>query len=152
LIAGFGRRAGLESKEDFKMTFIRKAASAALVTLSVGGMLAASVAPAAAGASTGTWRYYRPGAYGYHHGYYGHGYYGPRYGYGYGGPYYGGDYYGYRHHHSDGGAIAAGLIGGLALGAIAASASQPHYGRCWKAPRKVLVHGHWRTRRVTVCQ
>jgi hypothetical protein len=47
-----------------------------------------------------------------HRGFVGHrGYYGPRYGYG----------YGYRPYRNNGGAVAAGLIGGLALGAIASN-------------------------------
>jgi hypothetical protein len=43
------------------------------------------------------------------------------YGYGYGGPR-------YYHRRNNGGAIAAGLIGGLAVGALAASAARPAYG------------------------
>ena len=48
--------------------------------------------------------------------------------YGWGGRHHGG-YYSHRYHRRhNGGAIAAGLIGGLALGAIAASAARPAYG------------------------
>lgn len=55
-----------------------------------------------------------------------------------------------------GGAIAAGVIGGLALGAIAASAAQPrpvYVGGCYKVRRSVWseYHGHYVVRRVTVC-
>ena len=49
------------------------------------------------------------------------GYYGPRYGWGY--PY----RYGYYRGYDGGGAVAAGLIGGLALGAIASAAANPYY-------------------------
>ncbi len=45
------------------------------------------------------------------------GYYGPRYG-----------YRGYRGYRNNGGAVAAGLIGGLALGAIAANSYNYNYG------------------------
>ncbi|HZH52738.1 MAG TPA: hypothetical protein VEZ16_12745 [Microvirga sp.] len=58
--------------------------------------------------------------------------YGPRWGGGYRsaywGPRYG--YYGYPYRYRrgwDGGAVAAGLIGGLALGAIASAATNPYY-------------------------
>ncbi len=64
--------------------------------------------------------------------FYGHrrGFYGPRYGYR---PYYGYRRYGYpygyyrRGYGYGGGAIAAGLIGGLALGSIASAAANPYY-------------------------
>jgi hypothetical protein len=65
------------------------------------------------------------------------GYYGPRYGWGGGwrGGYYGPGYggwgypyrYGYYRGYDGGGAVAAGLIGGLALGAIASAAANPYY-------------------------
>lgn len=58
----------------------------------------------------GGWGGYRPA------------YYGPGYGYGY----YGGGYPYYRRY-DNGGAVAAGLIGGLALGAIAGAATNPYY-------------------------
>ena len=64
----------------------------------------------------------------------------------------------WRHHH--GGAIAAGVIGGLALGAIAASAAQPVYvapayaPACYRAKQAVTdVYGtvlYYRT--VKVCE
>src|SRR5918997_3319488 len=60
------------------------------------------------------------------------GYYGPRYGGGWRGGYYGPRYgwgypyrYGYYRGYDGGGAVAAGLIGGLALGAIASAAANP---------------------------
>ncbi len=59
----------------------------------------------------------------------------------------------WRHRH--GGAIAAGIIGGLALGAIAASAAQPTYyaGGCYRVRKAVWsdFHGAYVVRRVTVC-
>ena len=71
---------------------------------------------------------YRPAyyGYGYRSPYYGGGYYRPAY---YGSRYYGGYYpYGYyRRGYDGGGAVAAGLIGGLALGAIASAATSPYY-------------------------
>ena len=63
------------------------------------------------------------GGYGYPYGY----------GYGYGYPYYGGYY-------DNGGAVVAGLIGGLALGAIANAATHPVYrtaGDCFYERRQV---------------
>ena len=54
-----------------------------------------------------------------------------------------------------GGAIAAGVIGGLALGAIAASAAQPRVvGSCYTVRRTVWddFRGHYVTRRVRVCE
>jgi hypothetical protein len=65
----------------------------------------------------------------------------------------------WRHRgHFGGGAIAAGVIGGLALGALAASAAtaQPSYvvgGGCYRV-RKTMwsdYHGAYVSRRVTVC-
>lgn len=61
-----------------------------------------------------------------------------------------------------GGAIAAGIVGGLALGALAASArpsyaapvvADPGYGGCYRVRRAVWsdYHGAYVTRRVTVC-
>ena len=75
-------------------------------------------------------RYGFGGGYGYRPAYYG-----PRYGYGYGyrPAYYGSRYYGgyypYRSYRRgyNGGAVAAGLIGGLALGAIAGAVTNPYY-------------------------
>lgn len=88
------------------MSKTKKVLASGLAAVTLGGAAIVSSAPAEAG------------------------YYGHRYG-GYGG-YYGGGYrhagyYGYRPYYRrgyGGGAVAAGLIGGLAVGAIAASASQ----------------------------
>ena len=71
------------------------------------------------------------GGYGYRRAYYGGGY-RPYYGgyrpyYGYRGAYYGGGYPYYRRGWDGGGAVAAGLIGGLALGTVAAAATNPYY-------------------------
>jgi hypothetical protein len=91
-------------------------------------------------------RYY--GGYGYHRRYYG--------GYGYAPAYYGGygDYpgYYYRRRSNSGGAFAAGLIGGVALGAILASSAQASP-RCYLAPRRVVsATGDTYIRRVRVCR
>jgi hypothetical protein len=88
---------------------------AGLAALALGGAVLVSAAPAEAGASTGRWRNgmvagsagvgyygrqaYRPGGYGYR------------------------PSYGYHRSRNRGGAVAAGVIGGLALGALAASPS-----------------------------
>lgn len=87
---------------------LKTAAVASLIVLTAFGGMAASTTPAEAGSRTGTWRYYNPTGYGYGHGY-------------------GGRYGGWRRH-NNGGAVAAGLIGGLAIGALAASAAYPAYG------------------------
>ncbi len=64
-------------------------------------------------------------------------------------------YYG---HGYGGGAVAAGLIGGMALGAMAASqaGAAPAYadeGECWIERRKVLTRsGYYVLRRVQVCE
>jgi hypothetical protein len=106
--------------------------------------------------------YARPGfrggyAYrGARYGYRGVGYYGPRYRYGYYGPRYG---YGYPYYRrSNGGAVAAGLIGGLALGAIAANAARPVYYQrpvyadCWVERRRAYTRrGNVVIRSVRVC-
>ncbi|HEX2135673.1 MAG TPA: hypothetical protein VHG30_07150 [Microvirga sp.] len=77
--------------------------SAALGALALGGALMASAEPASAGARTGTWRN------GMVAGPLGVGYYGyPRF------------HRPYHRRRDVGGAVAAGLIGGLALGALAA--------------------------------
>lgn len=91
----------------------------------------------------------RPAAYygGYRPAYYG-GYY-PRYGY----PY-------YRQRRSNSGAVAAGLIGGLALGAIAANVARPAYyypattvaTSCWIERRRTYTRrGRVVIRQVEVC-
>jgi len=98
----------------------------------------------------GYWGGYRP--YGYWGGYRPVGYY-PRYGYGYGYPYY------YRRR-SNAGAVAAGLVGGLALGAIAANAARPAYyypsttvaASCWFERRRAFDRfGRRVITRVQVC-
>ncbi|WP_245421979.1 hypothetical protein [Alsobacter soli] len=62
-------------------------------------------------------------------------------------------YYGYRHGWG-GGAVAAGLAGGLALGALAAAAAQPTYvaGDCYVVRERVLTDYGWRRIRRTVCE
>lgn len=94
---------------------------------------------------------------------------GPRYGYGYGPrPYWGGyrpgyygygygNPYGYYRSYDNSGAVVAGLIGGLALGAIANAprtyrpvAYQPH---CWYQPRRVVNrYGALVVRQVRTCR
>ncbi|WP_246776693.1 hypothetical protein [Microvirga sp. VF16] len=98
-------------------------------------------------------RYYAPRYYGgARYGYYGRrGYYGGRYGYGY--P------YGYYRRPNYGGAVAAGVIGGLALGAIASAAANPYYGPAYYAPprcaferrRVVNPYGRVVVRRIRTC-
>jgi hypothetical protein len=100
---------------------------------------------------------YYPG-YGYGYGYpysnsvygYGYPYRSYDYGYGYGYPYY--------RRYDNGGAVAAGLIGGLALGAIAANAARPVYYQrpvysdCWFERRRIVNrYGRANIRRVRVC-
>jgi hypothetical protein len=103
---------------------------------------------------------------GYNRAYYGRGYgyrpgfYGPRYGYR---PAYYGGYYPYRSYRRgfNGGAVAAGLIGGLALGAIASAATNPYYyspayytpaRTCYVERRRVVNrYGRVGIRRVQTC-
>jgi hypothetical protein len=136
---------------------------AGLAALALGGAILASAAPAEAGASTGRWRNGMvAGPYGA--GYYGQQAYRPT-GYGYRGG------YGYRRH-NNGGAVAAGLVGGLALGALATApaysypaypaypvASPGYYGDVYEAPacytvrrRYVDTWGRTFVRREQVCQ
>lgn len=91
-------------------------------------------------------------------------YYGRRY-YGYRPAYYGRRYYGYPYRYyrrsSNGGAVAAGLVGGLALGAIASAASNPYYYRpayyrpartCFTERRRIVNrYGRVVVRRVQTC-
>src|SRR5215204_4611883 len=102
---------------------IKTVTMAGLAALTLGGCMLAVSAPAEAGyrgayyGGPGFYRpYYRPAYYG---GYYGRPYYRPRYG---------------------GGAVAAGLIGGLALGALATSSAYaaPYYA----GPRYVATPGY----------
>lgn len=120
----------------------RRIALGAVAALTLSGALAVSPAPAQA--QWGYWGY-RPAAY---------------WGGGWGYPYR--PYWHHRRHHH-GAAVAAGLIGGLALGALAA---RPYYhpypayyarpvvygGECW-VERRVRIN-HWGeriVRRVRVC-
>ncbi len=62
---------------------------------------------------------------------------------------------GYYHRHRHyGGYAAAGIIGGLALGALAASAARPAYAsECYRVRQRVWIDGYgYGYRRVTVCQ
>jgi hypothetical protein len=106
--------------------------------------------------------YRRAGFYGprYGHGYRPVGYYGRRYRHGYYGPRYRYGYYGYPYYRrsNNGGAAVAGLIGGLALGAIAANAARPvyyqrpAYSNCWfERRRTVNRYGTVKIRRIRVC-
>ena len=88
------------------MVCTKKVFAVGAAALVIGGSLI-TTAPATAGESTGRWRN------GMVAGPYGPGYYGQRYAYR--------PNYGYRRH-NNGGAVAAGVIGGLALGALASSA------------------------------
>ena len=81
------------------------------------GSLTVSTTPAEAGASTGTWKYGTPYRGGYRGAYRGGGGYAYR-----GGPRY------YGRGYNRGGAVAAGVAGGLALGALGAAAAAPYYG------------------------
>ena len=112
-----------------------------------------------------TWKAYAAPHYGGYHGaYYGapayHAYPQPAYGYGYGGGYYpayGYPAYGYgypvyrKRRSNTGAALAAGLIGGMALGAIIAG-SQRGYGRsCVVSRQAISSSGRPYLRRVRVC-
>jgi hypothetical protein len=98
------------------------------------------------GPAYGGWRY---GGYSYHSRFYGG--YAPAYYGGYG--YDPGDYY-YRERRSNAGAaLAAGLIGGMALGAIIAGSAARAAPRCYVAPRRVISpSGYTYTRRVRLCR
>jgi len=103
---------------------------------------------------------YGPGYYGarsgWGGGYYRPAFYGPRYGYH-------GGYYPYRYYRrgwDGGGAVAAGLIGGLALGSIISAANNPYYYRptyyrptnCFVERRRVVNrYGKVIVRRVQTC-
>lgn len=112
--------------------------TATLCAAATAALMLASTQPAAAGESTGTWKYYPQGVYGGGYGGgYGRGYgynpyyssrpvygggYGGGYGYGYGGRGYDGYERPYYHRRSDpGAAVAAGVVG-LAAGAILSGA------------------------------
>jgi hypothetical protein len=126
----------------FKVKGVALAGVAGLI-LAAGGA-AISTTPAEAGARTGTWKYYNPGYRG------GYGY---RSGYGYR------PYYGYRRGYNRGGAVAAGVATGLALGALGAAAAAPAYGyyggyapACyWTREGGYDAWGNYVVRRVQVC-
>ncbi|MBG0808789.1 hypothetical protein IY145_05325 [Methylosinus sp. H3A] len=96
-----------------------------IAAIAIAGVIAATTVGAATPARADGW--------GYHHGGWGHGggwgHHGGGWGHGggYGRPGWG--YGGYGHHGSGWGApVAAGVLGALAVGAVAAAASQPYYG------------------------
>lgn len=108
---------------------------------------------------------WRPRYYGYRSPSYGYGYRYPSYGYGYpayyGGYGYGYGYPGYGYYNDGGGAVVAGLIGGLAIGAIANAVNQPTYRRsyyrtasnCHDVRRRIVNrYGHVSHRWVQVCR
>lgn len=125
----------------------RKSIMVGVAALTLGGAMATSPTPAQA-----QWGGYHPGYGGYYgyqrpYGYYGrpYGYYGRPYGY-YGRPYY--------RRRNNGAAVAAGVIGGLALGAIAAQAARPaYYPTCYLQPQRVVNrYGRVVYRNVRVCR
>ncbi|WP_147706906.1 hypothetical protein [Microvirga massiliensis] len=143
-------------------TIMRKAVLPAIAALAFSGTVASLPAPAEAQV------YYRGygGGYGWHRPVYGYGGpYGYRYAPAYRNGYYGRPYYGYgypyyHHRRSNGGAVAAGLIGGLALGALAAQAARPAYAYpvrtryrdCFVERRRVVTRGgRVVVRRVRTC-
>lgn len=98
------------------MAWTKATLTAGIAALAMGGAILATSAPAEAGASTGRWRNgmvagpagvgYYGGRHAYHPGSYGHR-----------------PARGYHRSRNHGGAVAAGVIGGLALGALATSPS-----------------------------
>lgn len=142
---------------------LRKTFLAGIAALTMGGALATTPTSAQAqfyfGTGFGT-GYYGGYPYGGYYGGYRPAYYGGYYG-GYRRAYYGGYPY-YRYRRNNGGAIAAGVIGGLALGALAATAAQPYYAspyyarpvyaQCWLERRRAVNRwGNVVVRRVRVC-
>jgi hypothetical protein len=132
------------------MSRVKVILAAGCAVLTLGGTLAIS-APAQAGESTGRWR---DGSYATPYGVVRPR---PAYGYGYG--------YGYRphyrRHYDNGGAVAAGVVGGLALGALAARPAYPaYYGapayaepRCYTTSRRFVDQwGRYVVRRERVCE
>lgn len=131
---------------------LKKTLLVGIAALTMGGALATTTNSAQAQVYFGTGYYGGYPAYG---GYYGGyrpvgAYYGPS-------RYYGGGYPYYRHRRSNGGAVAAGVVGGLALGALAATAARPYYARpvyanCWLERRRTANRwGDMVIRRVRVC-
>ncbi|HEY8382341.1 MAG TPA: hypothetical protein VIL09_09340 [Microvirga sp.] len=154
----------------------KKSLMVGIAALTMGGALATSTNSAQAQVYFGTGYYGGYAPVGYHGGYYGGyrsvGYYGGYRPVGYYGGHYGGyrpvgyyrgyapQAYGYPYYRrrSNGGAVAAGLIGGLALGAIAANAARPvYYNRpvysdCFVERRRTVNrYGNVVVRRVRVC-
>jgi hypothetical protein len=82
--------------------------------------------------------------------------YAPGYGYGYGAyapGYYDGPYYYHRRRSYSGAALAAGLIGGITLGAILASATARHSHRCYvTSQRFASASGGTHIHRVRRCR
>ena len=122
-----------------------------------------AVQPAPAEAQPYWGHHYRSG-WGYRpYGYAPRAYYGPRFYGGYRSAYYGPrGYHGYPyryHRRSNGGAVVAGLIGGLALGAIVSAAANPYYAPAYYAPprcffeRRRIVNPYGRVvvQRVRTC-
>lgn len=101
---------------------MKKTLVAGAAALTIGGGMVASSAPAQAQFFYGGGGYYGTAV---PVGYYGR----PHYGYGYGYP--------HRYRSYNRGAVAAGLVGGLALGAIAANAARPAYYGGYPAYRAV---------------
>jgi hypothetical protein len=129
----------------------RKSLMVGIAALTMGGAVATTSTPAQAQfyhrqAPAYYGGGYYPGGYGYYGRPVGYGYYGR--GYGYHRPYV------YHRRRNNGGAVAAGVIGGLALGAIAAQAARPAYYRtCYTQPqRAVNRHGRVFIRNVRVCR
>jgi hypothetical protein len=112
---------------------MENAMSMSFKTLTAAGLAlvgAMAVQPVPAEAQPRWGPYYRGG-----HGFAPRAYYGPRNypGYRYGPRYYGNPY-GYYRRPNYGGAVAAGVVGGLALGAIAGAAANPYYGPVYDRP------------------
>src|SRR5688500_9018164 len=97
----------------------------------IGGMAAVTIAGSLAASSISADAAPRGHGFGRHHGHGGH--------------------HGYHHRHHGRAWVGPAIIGGLALGALAAA---PYYGpRCWVEPQRVLNRwGHVVVRNVEVCR